>query len=204
MKYVLLNKPYGVVCQFSKETGAESTLADYVPIPDIYPVGRLDHDSEGLVLLTDDGQLQHTLSDPKFGHSKTYWAQVEGVPTPGALDTLRNGVLLPGYKTRYRTRPAKARVLDPAPEVWPRTPPIRFRAKIPTAWVEIELQEGRNRQVRRMTAKVGCPTLRLIRVAIGDLRVEGLQPGQWRSLTATELSRLLRLRESPLRVRRTL
>lgn len=204
MQYILLNKPYGVVCQFSKSQGNEATLADYVPVPGVYPVGRLDADSEGLVLLTDDGQLQHVFTDPKFGHSKTYWAQVEGVPTPEALDTLRNGVLLPGYRTKYRTRPAKARVLDPAPEVWERNPPIRFRAKIPVTWIEVELQEGRNRQVRKMTAKVGFPTLRLVRVAIGELRVDGLQPGEWRELTASELARTLRLSQSPLRVRRTL
>ena len=204
MQYILPNKPYGVVCQFSKSQGNEATLADYVPVPGVYPVGRLDADSEGLVLLTDDGQLQHVFTDPKFGHSKTYWAQVEGVPTPEALDTLRNGVLLPGYRTKYRTRPAKARVLDPAPEVWERNPPIRFRAKIPVTWIEVELQEGRNRQVRKMTAKVGFPTLRLVRVAIGELRVDGLQPGEWRELTASELARTLRLSQSPLRVRRTL
>ncbi|MBS1874302.1 MAG: pseudouridine synthase [Acidobacteria bacterium] len=204
MKYILLNKPYEVVCQFSKGEEAERTLADFVPVPDVYPVGRLDADSEGLVLLTDDGQLQHMLTDPSFGHAKTYWAQVEGLPTPEALDTLRNGVLLKGFKTKYRTRPAKARVMDPAPELWERNPPIRFRAKIPTAWIEIELQEGRNRQVRRMTAKVGFPTLRLVRTAIGDLRVDGLQPGEWRDLKASELARVLRLKESPLRVRRTL
>ncbi len=204
MQYILLNKPYGVVCQFSKSQGNEATLADYVPVPGVYPVGRLDADSEGLVLLTDDGQLQHVFTDPKFGHSKTYWAQVEGVPTPEALDTLRNGVLLPGYRTKYRTRPAKARVLDPGPEVWERNPPIRYRAKIPVTWIEVELQEGRNRQVRKMTAKVGFPTLRLVRVAIGELRVDGLQPGEWRELTASELARTLRLSQSPLRVRRTL
>jgi 23S rRNA pseudouridine2457 synthase len=204
LKYILFNKPFNVVCQFSKSAEADSTLADFIPIPDIYPVGRLDHDSEGLLLLTDDGELQHILTDPKFGHSKTYWAQVEGIPTPEAMSTLQNGVLLQGYKTRYRTRPAKARVLEPPPDLWPRNPPIRYRANIPTTWIEIDLQEGRNRQVRRMTAKVGFPTLRLVRVAIADLKVEGLKPGEYRDLTASELARLLRMRESPLRVRRTL
>ena len=204
MKYILFNKPFDVVCQFSKSAESGSTLADFIPVPNIYPVGRLDQDSEGLLLLTDDGELQHILTDPKFGHSKTYWAQMEGIPTPEAMSALQNGVLLQGFKTRYRTRPAKARVLDPPPDLWPRNPPIRYRANIPTTWIEIELQEGRNRQVRRMTAKVGFPTLRLVRVAIADLTVAGLQPGEHRDLTASELARLLRLRESPLRVRRTL
>jgi 23S rRNA pseudouridine2457 synthase len=202
VQYLLLNKPYGVVCQFTKGPEAEATLADYITVPGVYPVGRLDHDSEGLVLLTDDGQLQHVLTDPKFGHGKTYLAQVEGVPTAEALETLRNGVLLKGFKTRYATRPAKARLLDREPELWARVPPIRYRAAIPTSWIEIELEEGRNRQVRRMTAKVGFPTLRLVRTAIGDLSVAGLAPGKSRSLTATELARLLRLGESSLRVRR--
>lgn len=204
MNYILLNKPYNVVCQFSKSGGHEQTLADFVPVKDVYPVGRLDHDSEGLVLLTDDGGLQHRLTDPKFGHPRTYWAQVEGIPTKDALDRLAAGVLLYGNRTKYRTRPAKVRVLDPEPELWPRNPPIRYRANIPTTWIEIILEEGRNRQVRRMTASVGFPTLRLVRTAIGDLTIRGLAPGQWRELTAVELANLLRLRGSPLAVRRTL
>jgi 23S rRNA pseudouridine2457 synthase len=200
LKYILLNKPYNVVCQFSKSEEHEQTLADYVPIPDVYPAGRLDHDSEGLVMLTDDGGLQHCLTDPQFGHPKTYWAQVEGLPTPDAVRRLAAGVLLKGYKTRYRTRPAKARILDPQPELWPRNPPIRYRANIPSTWIEIVLDEGRNRQVRRMTANVGYPTLRLVRMAIGDLSVEGLAPGQFRELTAKELAKLMRFLDSPLRV----
>ncbi len=196
MKYILLNKPFNVVCQFSKSEEHPRTLADYINVPDVYPVGRLDHDSEGLVLLTDDGGLQHRLSDPKFGHPRTYWAQVEGVPTPDAVQRLAAGVLLRGFKTRYRTRPGKAKVLDPQPELWPRDPPIRYRANIPTTWIEIILEEGRNRQVRRMTANVGFPTLRLVRVAIGDLTMEDLNPGQSRELSATELARLMRFRDS--------
>jgi 23S rRNA pseudouridine2457 synthase len=149
-------------------------LKDYIPVPDIYPVGRLDHDSEGLLLLTGDGQLQHALTDPKFGHPRTYWAQVERVPDDSALQRLRDGFDL----NRYRTRPAKVRLLENEPELWPRNPPIRYRPTIPTAWVEITLTEGRNRQVRRMTAAVGYPTLRLVRVAIGSLRLEGLEQGK--------------------------
>jgi 23S rRNA pseudouridine2457 synthase len=200
LKYLLFNKPYHVVCQFSESEDGAPTLASYIPVPDIYPAGRLDHDSEGLVLLTDDGGLQHRLTDPKFGHRRTYWAQVEGVPTPDALRRLEAGVLLRGFKTRYRTRPATARILDPLPELWPRNPPIRYRANIPDAWIELVLEEGRNRQVRRMTANVGFPTLRLVRSAIGDLTIEGLQPGRYRELTAVELARLMRFRDSPLRV----
>ncbi len=200
MRYLLLNKPYDVVCQFTPSHEASRTLADFVNVPDIYPAGRLDHDSEGLVLLTDDGGFQHRVTDPKFGHPRTYWAQVEGVPSPEAIKRLQDGVLLPGY----RTRPAKARILDPPPEPWPRNPPIRYRANIPDTWIELTLEEGRNRQVRRMTAKAGHPTLRLIRYAIGDLTVEGIVPGQWRDVTATELARLTRFHDSPLRVRRPL
>lgn len=205
MKYILFNKPYNVVCQFSKPGDEPTpTLADFIHVPNVYPAGRLDHDSEGLVLLTDDGGFQHRVTDPKFGHAKTYWAQVEGTPTAGAIQRLEAGVLLKGFKTRYRTRPAKARILDPAPELWPRDPPIRYRANIPTAWIEITLEEGRNRQVRRMTANVGFPTLRLIRAALAGLTIEGLDPGQSRDLTASELARLMRDIESPLRVGRAL
>ena len=187
-RYLLFNKPYDVVCQFSRSSEDRPTLKDYIPVPDIYPVGRLDHDSEGLLLLTGDGQMQHALTDPKFGHPRTYWAQVEGIPEDSALQRLRDGFDL----NRYRTRPAKVRLLEKEPELWPRNPPIRYRPSIPTAWVEITLTEGRNRQVRRMTAAVGYPTLRLVRVAIGSLRVDGLEPGKWRELTATELVRISR------------
>lgn len=184
-RYILFNKPYGVLTQFS---GGESrrTLKEFIPVPDVYPVGRLDQDSEGLLMLTGDGWMQHRLTDPKFEHPKTYWAQVEGSPDEGAIRRLENGVLLPGY----RTRPAKVRVCAQEPKLPPRNPPVRSRKSIPTTWLEITLTEGRNRQVRRMTAAVGHPTLRLVRVAIGDLRIDGLEQGEWRDLTAAELARL--------------
>lgn len=179
MQYILFNKPYGVLSQF---TGERPTLKDYIDIPGIYPVGRLDRDSEGLMLLTDDGVTQHRLSDPRFAHPRTYWAQVEGIPNAEALQHLASGVVTHGY----RTRPAEARLLEQEPAIPPRDPPIRHRASIPTAWIELTLIEGRNRQVRRMTAAVGYPTLRLVRVAIGRLRLNGLETGAWRRLTAAE------------------
>jgi len=185
-RYILLNKPYDVVCQFSDAKGGRNTLADFVPVPDVYPVGRLDRDSEGLVMLTSDGWLQHRLTDPRYDHPKTYWAQVEGVPTEEALDQLRAGVQI---WDDFRSRPAKVSVLDPEPALPPRNPPIRYRAAIPTTWIELVITEGRNRQVRRMTAAVGFPTLRLVRVAIGDLRLDQLQPGEWRDLTEDERAR---------------
>jgi 23S rRNA pseudouridine2457 synthase len=182
-RYIIFNKPFGVLCQFS---GERDTLKQYIAIKDVYPVGRLDGDSEGLVLLTDDGELQHLLSDPKFGHPRIYWAQVEGIPQEKALRRLREGVTIQGY----RTRPALARLLPAEPVLPPRDPPIRFRKSVPVAWIEITLSEGRNRQVRHMTAAIGHPTLRLVRVAIGHLRLEGLKPGKWRELTADELQHL--------------
>ncbi len=183
MPTLLLNKPYGVLTQFTDE-GGRRTLKEFVSVTGVYPVGRLDSDSEGLVLLTSDAGLQHRLSDPKFKVPKTYWVQVEGVPTEDALARLRAGGLV--LKTGP-TAPAEARALPAEPaDLWPRTPPIRFRAVIPTAWLEVTLREGKNRQVRRMTAAVGLPTLRLIRAAIGPLTLGGLAPGQWRALTAAE------------------
>jgi 23S rRNA pseudouridine2457 synthase len=182
-RYIIFNKPFGVLCQFS---GERDTLKKYIAIKDVYPVGRLDRDSEGLALLTDDGELQHQLSDPKFGHPRTYWVQVEGTPEEEALRPLREGVTIQGY----RTRPALARLLPAEPVLPPRDPPIRFRKSVPVSWIEITLSEGRNRQVRRMTAAIGHPTLRLVRVAIGHLRLEGLKPGEWRELTAHELQHL--------------
>ncbi len=146
-------------------------------------MGRLDQDSEGLLLLTNDGQLKHRLSDPKFAHPRTYWVQVERIPDEKALNQLRQGVKI----KNYRTRPTKVKLLATEPELPPREPPIRFRKNVPTAWLEMTLTEGRNRQVRRMTAAVGFPTLRLVRVAMGDLRLEGLSPGEWRELTAEEI-----------------
>ena len=183
--YILVNKPFEVLTQFTDENG-RATLKDFVPVPHIYPVGRLDYDSEGLVLLTDDKVLQHRLSDPKFKIEKTYWVQVEGLPTEAALDRLRAGVAI---KTGT-TAPAKARHLPAPPPLWERSKPIRFRANIPTSWLEIKLTQGMNRQVRKMTAAVGLPTLRLVRVSIGPLSLAGLQPGQYRSLTAAEIKSL--------------
>ncbi len=181
-RYLLLHKPYGVLSQFS----GERALGQFVNVPDVYPVGRLDIDSEGLMLLTSDGPLQHRLSDPKFGHPRTYCAQVEGIPAAAAMEHLRRGVKVQDYTTR----PAKVRVLETEPSLAPRDPPVRFRKSIPTSWIELTLTEGKNRQVRRMTAAVGFPTLRLVRVAIGNLRLGDLAPGQWRDLTATEIEQL--------------
>jgi 23S rRNA pseudouridine2457 synthase len=198
MRYIIFYKPYNVVSQFS-DVGSSygdivgeknyQTLKDYVPVPDVYPVGRLDRDSEGLMLLTDNGQVQNRLCSPKFGHPRTYWVQVERIPDEKAMQKLRNGVKI----ADYRTRPAMVQLLDGEPTLPPRDPPIRFRKTVPTAWLEITLTEGKNRQVRRMTAAVGFPTLRLVRVAIAHLRLDGLEPGQWRELTPEERSGLLKL-----------
>lgn len=174
-RLILLNKPFGVTSQFSRsaeETGP--TLADFVQVPDIYPAGRLDKDSEGLLLLTDDGRLQAELADPRFKLPKTYLVQVEGSPSDAALAALRKGVTLRDGPTR----PAEAEAMDP-PELWPRDPPVRFRKSVPDHWITLTITEGRNRQVRRMTAAVGLPTLRLVRWRIGAFCVEGLEPGQW-------------------------
>lgn len=179
-RLILFNKPFRVLCQFTDREG-RTTLADYIDIPDIYAAGRLDYDSEGLLVLTDDGRLQHAIADPRQKLPKTYWAQVENIPDNNALQRLRQGVEL----NDGRTRPAKARLIQP-PDVWPRNPPIRYRAQIPTAWLELTLTEGRNRQVRRMTASVGHPTLRLIRWAVGPWRLGNLQPGEWQELPFPE------------------
>ena len=188
--YLLLNKPYGVLTQFSDASAnPRPTLKEYVPIPDVYPVGRLDLDSEGLLLLTNHGTLQHRLSDPQFGHPRTYWVQVEGIPELAALETLRHGVTIQGYQTR----PVQVQPLALPPEVPPRDPPIRVRQSIPTTWIQMTLTEGRNRQVRRMTAAVGLPTLRLIRVAIAHLTLNGLSPGEWRPLSEPEIKTLHQL-----------
>jgi 23S rRNA pseudouridine2457 synthase len=174
-RVVLLNKPFGVLCQFS---GARRSLAELVSVPDVYPAGRLDADSEGLVILTDDGALQHRIADPRHKWPKTYWVQVEGVVRPSALAALEGGVALSGYTAR----PCRARRLDPPPDLWPRDPPVRHRLTVPTDWLELVLTEGRNRQVRRMTAAVGLPTLRLVRVRIGPFDLAGLPPGGWREV----------------------
>ena len=185
---LLFYKPYGVLTQFTDESGAgRPTLKDYIPVADVYAAGRLDLDSEGLLLLTTDGELQHRLTDPRFAHPRTYWAQVEGTPVEDQIRQLREGVVIQGR----RTLPAASRILEREPELPPRNPPIRFRKLIPTAWIELTLTEGRNRQVRRMTAAVGLPTLRLVRVALGQLRIEGMAPGDWRDLRPMELRSIL-------------
>ncbi len=190
-RYIVFYKPYGVLSQFTDGNGETQrrTLKNYISIPGVYPVGRLDWDSEGLMLLTNYGQLQYRLSHPQFEHQRTYWAQVERIPGADAIALLEQGVTI----EKYRTRPAKVQLLDFEPQLPPRNPPIRFRKNVPTAWLEISLTEGKNRQVRRMTAAVGFPTLRLVRVAIAHLKLGELQPGQWRDLTADELNLLLKL-----------
>lgn len=190
--YVVFYKPYDVLSQFSDSETATSgrrTLKDFIPLSDIYPVGRLDRDSEGLMLLTNHGRVQHRLSDPRYGHARTYWVQVEGTPAAQALTQLEQGVIIKGY----RTRPCTAQLLSMDPPLPPRVPPIRHRLSVPTTWLVITLHEGKNRQVRRMTAAVGYPTLRLVRVSIAHLGLEGLQPGEWRHITESERQALLRL-----------
>jgi 23S rRNA pseudouridine2457 synthase len=174
---IAFNKPFGVACKFSPEPGRK-TLADYIDVRGVYPAGRLDTDSEGLLLLTDDGILQARIAEPRHKIEKVYWAQVEGSPSPTALEPLRKGIDLGDFTTQ----PARVALIDEPPGLWPRVPPIRYRAKIPTTWIELSIHEGKNRQVRRMTAKVGFPTLRLIRAAVGKVSVEGLALGTWREI----------------------
>jgi len=191
MRYLLINKPFEVLTQFTDENG-RATLKDFVTVPNVYPVGRLDYDSEGLVLLTDDKQLQHRLAEPRFKVPKTYWVQVEGEPTEEALGTLRRGVDL---KTGFTT-PAEAELLPEGPELWERSKPVRFRANIPTSWLQITISQGMNRQIRKMTAAVGFPTLRLVRARITHLTLADLAPGQWRELTEAEVKSLKDLTDS--------
>ncbi|MFJ5447170.1 rRNA large subunit pseudouridine synthase E [Methylobacillus methanolivorans] len=174
---ILFNKPYGVICQFSPHEKHE-TLKDYIAVPGVYAAGRLDTDSEGLLILTDDGRLQHRISHPKHKEFKTYWVQVEGDPSDEALEPLRHGVDLGDFITQ----PARVRRIAEPANLWPRNPPIRERKAIPTTWLEVIISEGKNRQVRRMTAKVGFPTLRLIRYAVGQHVLDGIAPGEWKRM----------------------
>lgn len=174
-KIILLNKPFNVLCQFTDGAGRQ-TLADYVPVPDVYAAGRLDRDSEGLLVLTDDGRLQHKITNPRHKMSKTYWVQVEGVPTAADIQRLCTGLELKDGMTL----PAKARLIAEPAGLWLREPPIRVRQTIPDSWLELTLTEGRNRQVRRMTAALGYPTLRLIRYRVGSWTLDGLASGEWR------------------------
>lgn len=180
-RLVLFNKPYDVLSQFTdaRSPTPRATLSDFIDLPGVYPAGRLDRDSEGLLLLTDDGRLQARIADPKFKLPKTYLVQVEGEPDEAALERLRKGVEL----NDGRTRPAEVRRID-EPQLWPRNPPVRFRKTVPDCWISLTVREGRNRQVRRMTAAVGHPTLRLVRWRVGDWALDGLLPGEWREIVA--------------------
>lgn len=175
-RLILFNKPYDVLSQFT-DGGARPTLAGFIPVPGVYPAGRLDRDSEGLLLLTDNGRLQARIADPRHKLAKTYLVQVEGDPTDESLERLRRGPVLADGPTR----PAEVRRIDP-PDLWPRDPPVRFRKSVPDCWLEVTIREGRNRQVRRMTAAVGHPTLRLVRWRVGDWTLDGLAPGEWREV----------------------
>jgi len=184
---IALHKPFGVLSQFTPDGSPHRTLADFKLPPKVYPIGRLDADSEGLLLLSDEPEWNARLLNPKHAHPREYWAQVERIPTEDALRQLARGVLIQGW----RTRPCRVWRLEPAPDVPPRNPPIRYRKNVPDAWIALELVEGKNRQVRRMTAAIGHPTLRLIRVRIGGLGLESLAPGQWRILTQEECAMVL-------------
>ena len=181
-QYIAFYKPYGFLSQFTAEAGHEGLAGFHLP-PGVYAAGRLDHDSEGLLLLTDDGKMIKKLLDPVFEHPRSYLAQLDGTVTPQALDALRRGVVIKGYKTK----PCLAENVPDIPELPERNPPIRYRKNIPTSWVRLTLTEGKNRQVRRMTAAVGFPTLRLVRVSIGKLTLDGLKPGQWKNVRKSDI-----------------
>ncbi len=183
---IAFNKPYGVVTQFTPDGSPHRTLAEFGFPPRVYPLGRLDAETEGLLLLSDEGELNVRLLHPEHGHEREYWAQVEGLPAPESLDRLASGLVIQGR----RTLPCRARLLDPQPGLPPRDPPIRVRQSIPATWIALELTEGKNRQVRRMTAAIGHPTLRLLRVRIGDFTAPDLPTGKWRPLEATERNRV--------------
>ncbi len=190
-KYFIIYKPYGVLTQFS---GEGPTLASLGAFPrEVYPVGRLDKDSEGLLLITDDKWLNHHLLNPRFGHQRTYYAQVEGIPTPEALNQLKSGVIINVDGTDYKTKPALAKILEPAPTLPERNPPIRYRAAIPDTWIELTLIEGKNRQVRKMTAAVGFPTLRLVRFSMEKITISGMEVGEIRELDQETVYRWLGL-----------
>jgi 23S rRNA pseudouridine2457 synthase len=189
LRYFLIFKPYGMLSQFTEDTPGQITLAGLETLlpSDVYPVGRLDKDSEGLLLLSNDPSLNHRLLDPRFGHTRTYWAQVEGIPTPEALQRLSTGVLIKTEKGPYQTLPAETRLLDQAPPLPDRNPPVRYRAAIPTSWLKLSLREGKNRQVRRMCAAVGFPVLRLVRASIQDVHLGGMLPGDVLEISRQEL-----------------
>jgi 23S rRNA pseudouridine2457 synthase len=189
---ILFNKPFQVLSQFTDEGSDKQTLSQFIQVPHVYAAGRLDYDSEGLLLLTDDGQLQHRIAHPKHKSLKTYWAQVEGIPSESNILALRKGVLLKDGPTL----PANVRIID-EPDLWERIPPIRQRASIPTTWLEIQISEGRNRQVRRMTAAIGHPTLRLVRASIGDWHVDQLKPGEYKELAVPTLAPLKNSKKQP-------
>ncbi|MSU58713.1 MAG: pseudouridine synthase [Pedosphaera sp.] len=184
---IAFNKPYGVLSQFTGDGSPNRPLAEFGFPKNVYPIGRLDADSEGMLLLSDEPELNERLLHPRHAHEREYWAQVERIPTTGVLQKLSRGVTIQGHKTL----PSRAWLLDPQPEIPPRIPPIRFRKRVPDCWIGLELIEGKNRQVRRMTAAIGHPTLRLLRVRIGDFRVDGLAPGCWMILDPAARSQVL-------------